>query len=101
MEHLPELVEISDPDHMKPEARRLARMSAEEQKFDGDHYMTDFILDEEIQECIKFVPRWKQEADKIEAAFKQDPSQSKAELHSKIIEFDTEVRIKTLLCDDH
>lgn len=82
MEHLAELVEVTDPDHMTSPERRKARLVAEEAKFDPEHYMCafltdyfalltrhrrgDFVMDEEIQELIHYVPRWVQEEQAIQ-----------------------------------
>jgi hypothetical protein len=79
VEHLAELVEVPDPDHMTAAERRTARLAQEEAKFNPDHYMYaiylsraslegtdvlcrgDFVMDEEIQEFIAFMPHWVQE----------------------------------------
>ena len=39
VEHLAELVEVTDPDHMDANKRRASRLVQEETKFDGEHYM--------------------------------------------------------------
>jgi hypothetical protein len=53
VEHLAELVEITDPDHMSPAERRKARLAMEESKFDPEHYMCarlfhSFLLSDSI-----------------------------------------------------
>ncbi|KAJ3044288.1 Hsp90 cochaperone shq1 [Rhizophlyctis rosea] len=51
-----DIVEIDDLDTSTPSSRREERLTKEELKFDDDHYVADFINDEEIQRLIKFRP---------------------------------------------
>ncbi|KAI9328683.1 SHQ1 protein-domain-containing protein [Zopfochytrium polystomum] len=60
MAHLRELlgdvVDVLDLERQTPAARRELRTALENAKFDEDHYMSDFINDDEIKSIIKFKP---------------------------------------------
>ncbi|KAG4303001.1 hypothetical protein PCK1_000667 [Pneumocystis canis] len=53
--------EINDPQRSTAASRVEERISKEDLKFDGEHYIADYIEDNEIQECIK----WESEEHKI------------------------------------
>ncbi|QSL66468.1 hypothetical protein MERGE_000848 [Pneumocystis wakefieldiae] len=46
--------EISDPEHSTSTSRSEERILKEDLKFDGEHYMVDYIEDDEIQKCLKW-----------------------------------------------
>ncbi|CCJ30868.1 unnamed protein product [Pneumocystis jirovecii] len=46
--------EIGDPEHSSPTSRTEERILKENLKFDEEHYIADYIEDNEIQECINW-----------------------------------------------
>ncbi|KAJ3286593.1 Hsp90 cochaperone shq1 [Borealophlyctis nickersoniae] len=51
-----DVLDIDDIDASTPACRREERIAKEDAKFDEDHYMADFVNDEEIQRVIKYRP---------------------------------------------
>ena len=42
------VLQLKDPEHATPEARTAARLQAEDAAFDADHYIADFMDDEQV-----------------------------------------------------
>ena len=53
-----ELVQISDPESASLEARREARLAAEDAAFSSEHYMADLVEDELPREAMSYTPWW-------------------------------------------
>ncbi|KAL2915200.1 hypothetical protein HK105_205307 [Polyrhizophydium stewartii] len=51
-----EVLDVVDLDTSTPESRRAGRIAFEDEKFDDDYYISDFLNDEEIQRLIRFKP---------------------------------------------
>jgi protein SHQ1 len=63
-ESLSEVIENPNPDKIIVAERRRMRLEMEDDKFDPEHYMGDFILDREIKAAIEYVPIWYQQLKK-------------------------------------
>ncbi|KAG0259829.1 Hsp90 cochaperone shq1 [Mortierella polycephala] len=53
-----DVLDVYDPEHATLEARRENRIQRENDKFDDEYYMSDFMNQEEIQHLLKFKPQW-------------------------------------------
>lgn len=53
-EDLSEIVLISNPDETPSDVWRSERTRKEDDKFDPDHYMADFMMDTEVKEALAF-----------------------------------------------
>ena len=69
-----ELVQLGDPESASLEARRDARLAAENAAFSSEHYMADLVEDELPREAIRYIPWWLSPAGQEE----REPSESAA-----------------------
>ncbi|KAG0736452.1 hypothetical protein G6F57_012295 [Rhizopus arrhizus] len=65
-ETLNEINDIQQPEASTAESRREERIRLENERFDEDHYCTDFAMDEEIQYAIKYKTAYAKELKKVQ-----------------------------------
>lgn len=53
-----EVLDITSLDHSTTESRRAERMERENEKFDEDYYMYQFVNDDEIREVLAYTAPW-------------------------------------------
>ena len=62
-----DIVEIEDLDNSTPASRKSQRLLKEELKFDEDHYITDFVHEnEDIQRILSFKPEFRSALKRIQ-----------------------------------
>ncbi|CAI2177446.1 9370_t:CDS:2 [Funneliformis geosporum] len=61
-----EIIDITNPEKSTPESRRKDRINAENNKFDPDHYIADFMSAEEIKYLIKSKTLWWKELKRLQ-----------------------------------
>ena len=54
-DELKEVIENPNPDELSYAERRIARIAAEDEKFDEEHYLADFFDDERIKENLSYI----------------------------------------------
>ncbi|KAF8938270.1 hypothetical protein BGZ58_001259 [Dissophora ornata] len=65
-----DVLDVYDPEHATFEIRRQNRIKRENDKFDDEYYMNDFMTEEEIQDVLKFKTQWWNELRAIQKAEK-------------------------------
>jgi protein SHQ1 len=63
-DYVAEVVELRDPDTVPNEERSIIRTERENQDFDPDHYVADFVMDKEIKNLIAHKARYQKELSK-------------------------------------
>mmetsp|Transcript_23702 Transcript_23702/g.49637 ORF Transcript_23702/g.49637 Transcript_23702/m.49637 type:complete len:464 (+) Transcript_23702:282-1673(+) len=58
-----ELLQIPQPEVLQPAERTAARLAAEDAAFSSDHYMADYMEDDEVRAALSYVPWWAALAD--------------------------------------
>ncbi|KAG0209753.1 hypothetical protein BGX28_009973 [Mortierella sp. GBA30] len=53
-----DVLDVYDPEHAPLETRRENRIQRENDKFDDEYYMSEFMNEEEIQHLLKFKTQW-------------------------------------------
>lgn len=56
-EEMPNILDVPS-DQLEPHERRIARITHEESSFNSDHYIADYMEDEQIQMVLKYQPEW-------------------------------------------
>ncbi|KAI8346209.1 SHQ1 protein-domain-containing protein [Mortierella sp. GBAus27b] len=69
-----DVLDVYDPEHATLETRRQNRIQRENEKFDDEYYMSDFMNEEEIQHLLKFKTQWWDELRAIQKAEKDATS---------------------------
>ncbi|XP_063071345.1 protein SHQ1 homolog [Engraulis encrasicolus] len=82
-EELSDVIDVKDPDGTSPAARRRARLEAERNKFDADHYLADLFEDEVIQSLLRFRPWWR--AVSSSSGCSSDQNQAKEERERMVV----------------
>jgi protein SHQ1 len=70
-EDLSDIIDNPQPETLTPKERRQQRIESENRKFNDDYYITDFILDEEIQSLLKFTTIWERQLKKKKELIKK------------------------------
>ncbi|KAK3811997.1 MAG: SHQ1 protein-domain-containing protein, partial [Benniella sp.] len=65
-----DVLDVYDPEHATLETRRQNRIQRENEKFDDEYYMSDFMNEEDIQHLLKFKTQWWNELRAIQKAEK-------------------------------
>ncbi|KAF9951345.1 hypothetical protein BGZ65_006013 [Modicella reniformis] len=65
-----DVLDVYDPEHVTLETRRQNRIQRENDKFDDEYYMSDFMNENEIQHLLKFKTHWWHELRAIQKAEK-------------------------------
>ncbi|CAO3569321.1 unnamed protein product [Mortierella alpina] len=73
-----DVLDVYDPEHATLEVRRENRIRRENDKFDDEYYMSDFMNEEEIQHILKFKTQWWNELRDIQKAEKASSKKGKA-----------------------
>jgi protein SHQ1 len=60
-DYVAEVISLRDPDTTPNEQRTVIRTEKENEDFDPDHYVADFIVNQEIQKIIAFKARYEKE----------------------------------------
>ncbi|KAJ3287755.1 Hsp90 cochaperone shq1 [Rhizoclosmatium sp. JEL0117] len=63
-----DIIDIAAIDQSTPVSRRAERIQKEDEKFDEDYYMSDFMNDEDIKRILKFKPEFWASLKKIQQA---------------------------------
>eukprot|EP00964_Phaeocystis_antarctica_P092349 scaffold59394_cov66-Phaeocystis_antarctica.AAC.2 len=50
------VLQLKDPEHATPQERRAARLQAEDEAFDPDHYIADLMDDDQVQAALRHAP---------------------------------------------
>ncbi|KAI1313066.1 Hsp90 cochaperone shq1 [Mortierella claussenii] len=80
-----DVLDVYDPEHATLEMRRQNRIQRENDKFDDEYYMSEFMNEEEIQHILKHKTQWWNELRAIQKAEKDSPSKrSKEETTSPV-----------------
>lgn len=53
-----EVLQLREPERANPRERREARLQAEDDAFDADHYIADLMDDEAVQAALRYQPWW-------------------------------------------
>eukprot|EP00002_Diphylleia_rotans_P003841 TRINITY_DN12722_c0_g1_i2.p1 TRINITY_DN12722_c0_g1~~TRINITY_DN12722_c0_g1_i2.p1 ORF type:complete len:445 (+),score=107.55 TRINITY_DN12722_c0_g1_i2:57-1391(+) len=61
-----EICLLSQPDSMTEAERRIERLGLEDEKFDPEHYIADFALEEELSDILTYRHPWSQSAEEME-----------------------------------
>ncbi|KAI8511147.1 Hsp90 cochaperone shq1 [Branchiostoma belcheri] len=69
-EELHDVVDVREPDRLTHAECHEARMAAELEQFDPDHYLADLYEDDTIQELLRYHPPWVQELHKLKTCSK-------------------------------
>ncbi|KAG0290945.1 Hsp90 cochaperone shq1 [Dissophora globulifera] len=69
-----DVLDVYDPEHATLETRRENRIQRENDKFDDEYYMGDFMNEEEIEHLLKFKTQWWNELRAVQKAEKEVPS---------------------------
>ncbi|KAF9968669.1 hypothetical protein BGZ70_000514 [Mortierella alpina] len=72
-----DVLDVYDPEHATLEVRRENRIKRENDKFDDEYYMSDFMNEEEIQHVLKFKTQWWNELRDIQKTEKASNRKSK------------------------
>ncbi|XP_078595082.1 protein SHQ1 homolog [Branchiostoma floridae x Branchiostoma japonicum] len=64
-EELQDVVDVREPDRLTHAECREARIAAELEQFDPDHYLADLYEDDTIQELLRYKPPWTEELHKL------------------------------------
>ncbi|KAF8986487.1 Hsp90 cochaperone shq1 [Entomortierella lignicola] len=72
-----DVLDVFDPEHATLEARRENRIQRENDKFDDEYYMSEFMNEEEIQHLMKYKTPWWNELRSIQKAEKDASSKIK------------------------
>ncbi|XP_035675864.1 protein SHQ1 homolog [Branchiostoma floridae] len=64
-EELQDVVDVREPDRLTHAECREARLAAELEQFDPDHYLADLYEDDAIQELLGYKPPWTEELHKL------------------------------------
>ncbi|KAF9950412.1 hypothetical protein BGZ72_007948 [Mortierella alpina] len=72
-----DVLDVYDPEHATLEVRRENRIQRENDKFDDEYYMSDFMNEEEIQHILKFKIQWWNEVRDIQKGEKASSKKSK------------------------
>ncbi|XP_078677362.1 protein SHQ1 homolog [Branchiostoma floridae x Branchiostoma belcheri] len=75
-EELHDVVDVREPDRLTHAECHEARMAAELEQFDPDHYLADLYEDDAIQELLRYQPPWVQELHKLKTCSKVAGSDS-------------------------
>ncbi|GJJ73209.1 protein SHQ1 [Entomortierella parvispora] len=67
-----DVLDVYDPEHASLETRREDRIKRENDKFDDEYYMSDFMIEEEIQHLLKYKTQWWNELRAIQKAEKDN-----------------------------
>ncbi|KAG0364658.1 SHQ1 protein-domain-containing protein [Gamsiella multidivaricata] len=78
-----DVLDVYDPEHATLETRRQNRIQRENDKFDDEYYMSDFMTEEEIQHLLKYKTPWWNELRAIQKAEK-DASSKKTKLDTSL-----------------
>ncbi|KAF9285378.1 hypothetical protein BGZ68_003935 [Mortierella alpina] len=72
-----DVLDVYDPEHATLEVRRENRIQRENDKFDDEYYMSDFMNEEEIQHILKYKTQWWNEVRDIQKGEKASNKKSK------------------------
>ncbi|KAF9576319.1 hypothetical protein EC968_009293 [Mortierella alpina] len=72
-----DVLDVYDPEHATLEVRRENRIKRENDKFDDEYYMSDFMNEEEIQHILKYKTQWWNELRDIQKGEKASSKKSK------------------------
>jgi hypothetical protein len=71
-DQLKEIIENPEPETLPPDTLRRARLLTEEEQFDVDHYLSDYVEDDEqLVGCLRYKPIWIQEYQSMKQQFEQ------------------------------
>ncbi|KAG0030222.1 Hsp90 cochaperone shq1 [Podila clonocystis] len=73
-----DVLDVYDPEHATLEVRRENRIQRENDKFDDEYYMSDFMIEEEIQHILKYKTPWWNELRAVQKAEKDSKQSGKA-----------------------
>ncbi|KAG0337742.1 Hsp90 cochaperone shq1 [Podila horticola] len=73
-----DVLDVYDPEHATLEVRRENRIKRENDKFDDEYYMSDFMIEEEIQHILKYKTPWWNELRAVQKAEKDSKQSGKA-----------------------
>ncbi|KAF9928246.1 hypothetical protein BGZ67_007086 [Mortierella alpina] len=72
-----DVLDVYDPEHATLEIRRENRIKRENDKFDDEYYMSDFMNEEEIQHILKYKTQWWNEVRDIQKGEKASNKKSR------------------------
>ncbi|KAG0098921.1 Hsp90 cochaperone shq1 [Podila epicladia] len=75
-----DVLDVYDPEHATLEVRRENRIQRENDKFDDEYYMSDFMIEEEIQHILKYKTPWWNELRAVQKSEKDSKQSGKAPL---------------------
>ncbi|CAG8487408.1 9454_t:CDS:2 [Acaulospora colombiana] len=61
-----EIIDVSDPERSTFESRRQDRCKAENDKFNPDHYIADFMGAQDIRHILKYKTKWTKELRRVQ-----------------------------------
>ncbi|KAF9189489.1 hypothetical protein BGZ51_009525 [Haplosporangium sp. Z 767] len=73
-----DVLDVYDPEHATLETRRENRIQRENDKFDDEYYMSDFMNEEESQHLLKFKTQWWNELRAIQKSEKDVSKKTKS-----------------------
>ncbi|KAF9379577.1 Hsp90 cochaperone shq1 [Podila verticillata] len=73
-----DVLDVYDPEHATLETRRENRIQRENDKFDDEYYMSDFMIEEEIQHILKYKTPWWNELRAVQKAEKDSKQSEKS-----------------------
>ncbi|KAF9172069.1 hypothetical protein BGX21_008302 [Mortierella sp. AD011] len=77
-----DVLDVFDPEHATMEMRRENRIQRENDKFDDEYYMSEFMNEEEIQHLLKYKTQWWNELRNIQKAGKDASNKKDKKSHT-------------------
>ncbi|KAF9996638.1 hypothetical protein BGZ80_002272 [Entomortierella chlamydospora] len=77
-----DVLDVFDPEHATMEMRRENRIQRENDKFDDEYYMSEFMNEEEIQHLLKYKTQWWNELRNIQKAEKDASNKKDKKSHT-------------------
>ncbi|KAF9361247.1 hypothetical protein BGX26_004766 [Mortierella sp. AD094] len=77
-----DVLDVYDPEHATMEMRRENRIRRENDKFDDEYYMSEFMNEEEIQHLLKYKTQWWNELRNIQKAEKDASNKKDKKNHT-------------------
>ncbi|EDV25406.1 uncharacterized protein TRIADDRAFT_2681, partial [Trichoplax adhaerens] len=70
-ENLFDIIDVPEPERMTAAERSTERIAAEDEYFNEDHYLADFMENEQIKQLIAFITPWQEACDIIDSTYDQ------------------------------
>ncbi|RDD43192.1 Protein SHQ1-like protein [Trichoplax sp. H2] len=68
-ENLFDIIDVPEPERMTAAERSTERIAAEDEYFNEDHYLADFMENEQIKQLIAFITPWQEACDIIDSTY--------------------------------